>query len=518
MLRTIILIFIFLLSHHFCPAQSIVVRVDTKQTIQTIANFGASGAWYSEGIGKYWPAEKKKRMAELLFSKSFDSAGNPRGIGLSAWRFNIGGGTAEQGDSSGISNPVKRVESFLSAAGVYDWTKQSGYMWFVREAVKYKVEDLIAFSNTPPVQFNSNGLGFKLEKNYKTNLKEDRYADYAAFLANFLKHFEGEGIRFKYISPVNEPQWDWSNKFGQMNQEGSPWINKDIYRIVATLDSTLLARKLKTKIIFPEAATLTALYEGQGHASKQIQHFFDKSSGLYVGKLKTLLPIVAGHSYFTDKGDSAIVSVRSRLKDTAEKYGVPFWQSEYSMLADGYKEGKTGRIPAIDCALFLAKIIHHDLTVANAAAWQLWNAWEPSSATVDTRYCLLALKTNTLNTEGDFTITKNLWALGHFSRFIRPGMKRIALNRSDDRDDYNSAQDVMVSAFADDKNVVIVAINYSNAARSIDPMLPRWGRDKKATRYLTTGDEKINMLPEPVKTNQELPLPPRSISTIVMPR
>lgn len=42
------------------------------------------------------------QMAKWLFSGGFDSAGNPVGIGLSAWRFNIGGGTAEQGDSSGI--------------------------------------------------------------------------------------------------------------------------------------------------------------------------------------------------------------------------------------------------------------------------------------------------------------------------------------------------------------------------------------------------------------------------------
>lgn len=519
MLRSIIIITLAVLSQSLLSAQTIVIRIDEKQTVQKIENFGASGAWFSEGIGKYWPDEKKKRMAELLFSKAFDSSGIPRGIGLSAWRFNIGGGTAEQGDSSGISNPVKRVESFLSPAGTYDWTKQSGYMWFVREAARYKVEDLIAFSNTPPVQFNSNGLGFKLEKNYKTNLREDKYGAYAGFLVDFLKHFETEGIRFKYVSPVNEPQWDWSNKFGQMNQEGSPWINKDIYRIVAALDSALRAKKSSARIIFPEAATLPALYEGQGHASRQIQQFFDKSSPLYVGKFSTLLPVAAGHSYFTDKGDSAMISVRSRLRDTAEKYGVPFWQSEYSMLADGYKEGKTGRIPAIDCALFLAKIIHNDLSVANASAWQLWNAWEPSNAALDTRYCLLALKTNPANTDGDFTITKNLWAMGHFSRFIRPGMKRVVINRSDEGGpDYKPEQDVMVSAFANNKTVVVVAINYASAARSIDLQLPRSRRNQNRTRYLTTGEDKINMQPENIKTNQDLLLPPRSISTIVIPK
>src|SRR4051812_39280400 len=98
--------------------------IDKSKTAQTIENIGASGAWFSEGIGKYWADSVKNKMAELLFSKAFDKNESPLGIGLSAWRFNIGGGTAEQGDSSGISNQVKRVECFLSPDGRYDWSKQ----------------------------------------------------------------------------------------------------------------------------------------------------------------------------------------------------------------------------------------------------------------------------------------------------------------------------------------------------------------------------------------------------------
>jgi len=75
-------------------AQTVIFTLNIKNTAQTIDNIGASGAWYSEGIGKYWPSEKKEKMAELLFSKSFSKDGDPLGIGLSAWRFNIGGGTA----------------------------------------------------------------------------------------------------------------------------------------------------------------------------------------------------------------------------------------------------------------------------------------------------------------------------------------------------------------------------------------------------------------------------------------
>jgi hypothetical protein len=302
-----------------------------------------------------------------------------------------------------------------------------------------------------------------------------------------------------------------------MNQEGSPWHNKDIYKITVSLDSSLSSKRLSAKILIPEAAILTALYEGNNHASKQVQNFFSTASPFYVGNLKHLLPVVAGHSYFTDNGDTNIVKVRSRLRDTASTYKVPFWQSEYSMLADGYKEGKKGKIPAIDCALFLSKIIYHDLAIANASAWHLWNSWEPGRADFDTRYYLLALKNNPANTEGDFTITKNLWALGQYSRFIRPGMQRIITNRSDNLNDIEAAKDVMLSAFADKKQMIVVAINYTELSKEISLKTPGI-KMKGVKQYVTAANADDNMKPYPINSIKKITLKPRSIATFVIDR
>jgi O-glycosyl hydrolase len=500
----------------FAWAQPVTFTIDLGNRAQTIDNIGASAAWFSEGIGKNWEAAKKERMAELLFSKAFDKSGAPLGIGLSAWRFNIGGGTEEQGDSSGIRNPVKRVACFLSPDGTYDWSKQPGYMWFVRKAAGYGVENLIAFSNTPPVQFTKNGLGFRLEKDFQTNLREDKYADYATFLATFIQHFDKEGIYFNYISPVNEPQWDWSNKFGQMSQEGSPWSNKDIYKIAVHLDSALSSKKLTAKILIPEAGTLNALYGGDGHASRQVQNFYTPGGDYYLGKLQHLARVIAGHSYFTDNGDTNIVTVRKKLKDTAAHYNVPYWQSEYSLLGNGYKEGAKGRISAMDCSLFLAKMIYNDFAVANATAWQLWNSWEPSATDFDTRYCLLALKTNAANTAGDFSITKNLWALGHYSRFVRPGMQRIVVGRSDHLDDLTIAHDVMLSAFSSNKQVVVVAVNYTQASKDIILDVPGIKKITAIRQFITTANAGDDMKPYPLSAFKNITLPARSIITIVV--
>lgn len=496
--------------------QQVRIIVDPSVTYQTIDNFGASGCWFSEGIGNYWAASQKDSIAEYLFSRGFTTGGQLKGIGLSAWRFNIGGGTAEQGEKSGIKTYVKRVEGFLGPDGRYDWSKQAGYQWFLEKAAKYGVEDLIAFSNTPPVNFTKNGLGFKTEKDYVANLRDDRYTDYAGFLTDVIRHFDSKGIHFKYVSPVNEPQWDWSNKIGQMNQEGSPWHNKDIYRIVSLVDSSLSSNKMSTRIIMPEAATLKHLYGERGQANRQIQNFFDKSSPYYVGNLRGVQQLVAGHSYFTDAGDSNRVSIRQSLRDTANRYKVPFWQSEYSMLGDGFREQKKGKIPAMDCALFLAKVIHTDLTVADAAAWQLWNVYEPGDADFNTRYYLIALSSNDSNTAGSFRVTKNLWALGHYSRFIRPGMQRVGISRSDKLNDVQSSSGLMVSAFKNQQGrFVLVLINYADSPVVIDCSIGNLEK-KKAIIYTTTAAAEVNMQPADAGDLKKLVIRARSINTVVI--
>jgi len=496
----------------------IVVKIDLKKKAQVIDNFGSSGCWFSEGIGKYWPDTKRQKIAELLFSKQLDANGQPQGIGLSAWRFNIGAGTMEQGDSSGIKDFRKRSDSFLNPDGTYDWTKQSGYRFFLQKAKDYGVENLIAFSNSPPVQFTKNGLGFKTEKDFRSNLREDSYAAYATFLGNVVKHFDEEGLHFNYISPVNEPQWDWSKKYMHAEQEGSPWQNQEIYNIVKVLNSTLAQRKLTTKILVSEAGALNYLYEGSGGSSRQIQHFFNSKSPMYMGKFSHVPKIIAGHSYFTEADDQVLVNTRKRLADTVKAYNLNYWQSEYSMLADGFRDGKKGPRSSMDCALFLSKVIHNDLTVGNATAWQFWNAYEPGQAKFNTRYYLIALQPNPDFKNGEFSITKNLWALGHFSRFVRPGMARILTDtHSDPASDKQN--EIMVSSYLGANNkLVFVAINYGTTENTLQIDLKNANKDyKKLLRYLTTDAADVNMKPELLKgIKSPISLPARSISTIVM--
>ncbi len=500
--------------------------IHINDTIQRIRNIGASACWYGEEIGKEWPVAQKQRMAEVLFSRKFDKDGQPKGIGLSAFRYNIGAGTAEQGDSSGIRDPSHRVECFLSPDGSYNWNRQSGYTWLLQQAKNYGVENLIAFVNSPPVQFTKNGLGYKLEKDYVTNLKDGKYDEYADFLSEVIKHFDRKDLHFNFISPVNEPQWDWSGIKGQAKQEGSPWTNEEIYNTLKALNTSLSKKNLSTKILVTEAGMLDHLYAANVKASRQVAAFWSPASALYIGGLSHATPFVEGHGYFTEKADDYLISARSRLRDTLKQYGagLEYWQSEYCMLGDGYKENTvTNKRSAIDCALFLAKVIHHDFTVGNATAWHYWNSFEPGPADSNTRYNLVALNPKrATDTSKLYTITKNLWALGHYSLFVRPGMYRVQTGRNDGLKELAAAQQVMIAVFKEASNnkLIVNIINYTSENKNISLIVEGLTNGKKMqliNRYTTSAKSGDDCKPYPVnKKLSNIILTPRSINTLIL--
>src|SRR5690606_12239668 len=114
--------------------EPLAITLDLSDEAQTIHSFGASDCWTAKFVGSWNDESKKNRIADYLFSTDTLDNGSPKGIGLTLWRFNIGGGSLEQGDASGIPDEWRREECFLGTDGTYDWTKQAGQQWFLRAA------------------------------------------------------------------------------------------------------------------------------------------------------------------------------------------------------------------------------------------------------------------------------------------------------------------------------------------------------------------------------------------------
>jgi O-glycosyl hydrolase len=477
-----------------------IITVNINDKKQVIRNFGASDAWTCQYIGN-WPDSKRTQVAKWLFSKEVDENGKPLGIGLSLWRFNIGAGSAEQ---TNISDPWRRAEGFLQTDGSYNWEKQSGQQWFLRAAREHGVEHLLAFTNSPPVQMTKNAKAFSSVGD-EANIAPDKYSDFAKFLVTVLGHFKSEGIEFNYVSPFNEPQWDWTGN----GQEGTPYTNSEMFAITKLLDSALKVSTVNTKIQMAEAGKLNYLYEKADKNTRgaQISEFFNSASATYLGNFTRVDKVISGHSYFTANPVETLVSVRTQLNNELPKASVPieFWQSEYCLLGDE-EVNPNGKDLGITPALYAARVIHHDLTVANASAWHWWLAL----SVYDYKDGLVYAEKNT--TDGNVQDSKTLWALGNFARFIRPGAQRVTVNS--DEININNPRGLMVSSYLNtDNKLVVVAINYSNAESKVKLDLGDHSADT-FKGYITSAVQEDNLKPITIDVNN-FALPAKSIVTLV---
>jgi O-glycosyl hydrolase len=493
------------------PDGQLQVTVRWDEPHQAIRGFGASGAWSTQFVGT-WPSAKKNKIADWLFSQQKGPEGRPEGIGLSIWRFNVGAGSAEQGAASGIRSEWRRAEGFLTEIRdgelVFDWSRQKGQRWFARAARERGVSTLIAFANSPPVELTENGKAFG-DGSGTANLPDDRFDDFARFLATVTEHFEDD-LSFDYVSPVNEPQWNWSQ---DDNQEGSPYTNAEFRRIVKALNRALAARDLSAKIEIPETAQIDYLYSAdtdRPRRDNQIATFFGEEHALQNRSHVALE--VAAHSYFTTWPISDMIQQRERVarQMQATDPSLEYWMSEYCVLAGNEEIKGPGRDLGIDPALYVARVIHADLTIANASSWQWWLGVSPG----DFKDGLVYVDRGTKALHD----SKLLWGLGNYSYFLRPGAVRVGIHRSDEASRLERMRDgVMVSAYrsADGERAVVVAVNQNRQSRTMRLQVegrPRTEAPQMWQPYVTSSTD--DLAPQPtVDRDSTLTVPPRSIVT-----
>lgn len=487
-------------------------------------SFGASDAWRCQFVGRNWPQNKKEQIAEWLFSKDFDEYGNPKGIGLSIWRFYIGSGSVEQGESSGITNYWRRAECFLNNDGTYNWEKQQGQQWFLKKAKEFGVEYNLAFTLSPPVYITKNSKAFSPKGSQQLNIKSGYIDEYAHFLVDVCKHFEDIGLPFDYISPFNEPQWAWDTR----SQEGTPATNQELFNYISELDDQLAAGNIGTKMVIGEAADIRFLYNKDkkySHVSGQLDFFFDSNSPYYLGDKKSVLHTISGHSYFTTWPIDTLLNTRTQLRDkmTQVDKTLGYWQSEFCVLeANDEITGGYKRDLKMPTALYVSRVIHYDITIANASSWQWWTAisqynYKDGLIYIDRGNDGVNSPADNdnilLEKDGEFHDSKLMWAIGNYSRFIRPGFIRISAEVIVNKNEKISKnKTVMVSAYMDPemKNIVAVFINPTDNTTHVNTA----GISNIDSVKLYVTDENSNL--KYIESNNEgIMLKPKSVTTVV---
>ncbi len=218
------------------------IMLDTATVYQTMEGFGTSSAWWSQYVGGFTKepygdgVAARDAIAKLLFDRE-------KGIGLTAYRYNLGAGSVESRTGTFWDNH-RRAQCFETEPGVYDFSKDANAVWFMNRAVELGVKEVTFFCNSPLVRLTDNGLPHMTEGGSKTNLQPENYAAFANYCFDVTEHFIAEGIPVKFLSPVNEPQWDWYN-----SQEGCHYTPKETRALyLAFLDELEKRPELLKKI------------------------------------------------------------------------------------------------------------------------------------------------------------------------------------------------------------------------------------------------------------------------------
>jgi O-glycosyl hydrolase len=359
--------------------------------------FGAAGAWWPNDLVKYG-STLQQEVGDLLFGKS--------GIALSVYRYNIGGGGV------GVNNPPRAAQTFLTSSGGYDWNRDPGGQLFLQMAAP-TVPVLIGFVNSAPTPWTTNS------QNCGGSLKSGSEWAYGGYLTDVAAHFRSQGVTLSYISPMNEPDYT----FAGGNQEGMavpPWQRAVV---VQAAGRQLAQRASYCRLIADESS-----HVGDQFNPELPQWMTVPGTAQYVAYL--------AHHVYDFPSDLALQTAR-RL---GQLYGKTLWCTEICCIDS--RTGKFGQQydPTISGAMSLANLIWQCLTQANDASFHWWLACSSAMGTDPLASPGSADKVNFSGwndgllyyapqyagipgKEAIYT-TKRFYAMGNFSRYVRPGDQR----------------------------------------------------------------------------------------------
>jgi len=291
---------------------------------------------------------------------------------------------------------------------------------------------------TPPAVFKSpaalDGGNYLGSGANATNLA------YARQLANYVVNMKSlYGVNLYAISIQNEPDISHPDPGGY---ETCLWSSQQIHDFTTNLYNALLASNaVGTKIMLPENSRWADPL-GLGAATVS-----DPISLADVG-------IIAGHDYVTN---NAVGDTNTPAAVT--NYGKALWETEVSLLS--------GSDSTIANGLYYGRRIYLFMTVAQVNAWHYW--WLISGDGVGNQGLL----------DGNASITKRLFAVGQYSRFVRPGYYRI---------DATNAGPALISAYKDPVagNFAVVAINTNSSAISQTFTLTNFNTVTSVTPWITS--------------------------------
>lgn len=395
------------------------VNIKINQTVQSdFYGFGTSACWWSQEVKD---EETRKDLAKELFSTD--------GLGINIYRYNVGGGVNPEHNR--VGTPWRTTESFYyynEATGEYeyDFTRDANAQAFLFEALNQEnssVDTVILFANSPHYSMTVSGEASGNYEQGVTNITPEHYQEFVDYFLTITEYFISQGVPVKYISPINEPQWDWSG--GWVGQEGCHYEPEQVYKLMAMFSKGIDDRNIDVKLSAPESGEIG----GNGELTYE---YFDK-----LGSDKELyknIGSLAYHSYWSDDIHIMKEELGNNLK--RDLYGD-------DMRIDMTEWCELPCVRSVDdpaAAAYMARVMAMDINNSKINSWSSWVAVNTTGIGDDGKLYSdgLFYADNELST---YEKTTRYYAMAHFSEFAPVGSKVITTSMSKSSKVYNMIVD-----------------------------------------------------------------------------
>jgi len=320
------------------------------------------------------------------------------------------------------------------------------------------------------------------------NYHWNQYEPFADYLTEVTKHFRDNwGITFDLLDPLNEPDASWWTQ--STIQEGASFDRPSQDELITRVGQSLAAKGL--------TGTTIAGPDGDSVANAAT------SFNSYSTAAKNFVSTLTTHTYITTPQDQVT------LRNTAAAANKKLWMSEFgagegTFGGPGQYSDPTKAQPAIN----LASEITSDLTDLRPSSWILWDGLESWEQNIQENVSWGLIWAKYLDSTEPYTVAKQYYGYGNFTKFIRPGYQIIA-----------SGDSHTVAAFDPvGQQLVLVAFNDTTTATPLTYDLAKFDGISTATPYRTSDTESLAQLSNTAVTGNRLAttLAPKSVTTFVM--
>lgn len=438
--------------------------IDKTKKYQTFEEFGTSSCWWAQTIEDDATA---REIAKKLYDEN-------EGLGLKIFRYNIGGGEADNPDCR-IWDTARRTESFYvldeeTGEYKYDFTRDANARRIMDYAVEYGAEKIILFCNSPHFSMTKSGHASGGLEEYSSNLPKENYQAFVDYVLTIADWFVSQGYPIYAISPINEPQWSWGSP-DWVGQEGCHYEPDEAIELLEMFAIEMQKRNSPYKLNGPENGQMSWGYYAY------VEKFFESEI------LNDFCDTYSGHSYWMDTAYEEKEEVGKKFKKEYpdKKYEMSEW-CELPLTIDS----KT-----IDSGIYMAKVIVDDLNLMNAVSWQSWTAVN-GDGLLDR------------DADGNLIEYNRYYAFKHFTSFIKPGMTLVRIFEN-----MKKESTLKTVAFIGDNNeTVVIIVNPEN-----EQMLKIGGLIGEAKIYLTDKTHNCEKIFEGEFDNK-ITIPEKSIMTI----